>query len=120
MPDPETMITHEQKLEAFSAALARAEDEVILLRAALKRDAASERRLGRSDGMLEAAAWLDDAAGQHVRGTEVWKYLAGAAGFMRQRAEEISLGAHLQAGWVTPSCPSDTRQHGKPEASPEP
>lgn len=51
--------------------------------------ATNERRLGRCDGMSEAAAWLEDAAGLHVRGTEVWGYLMGAAQFMRQRAEEI-------------------------------
>jgi hypothetical protein len=50
----------------------------------------SERRLGHSDGMIEAAAWLEDAAGQHLKSSDVWKWLTGAAGFMRQRAEEIS------------------------------
>jgi hypothetical protein len=40
--------------------------------------------------MLEAAAWLDDCAGYHVRSSEVWSYLSGSADFMRQRAEEIA------------------------------
>lgn len=49
----------------------------------------NERRHGMADGMIEAGAWLDDASGLHVRGTEIWRYLVGAADFMRQRAEEI-------------------------------
>jgi hypothetical protein len=44
--------------------------------------------------MIEAAAWLEDAAGHHVRGTDVWNYLVGAAGFMRQRAGEIEAMAN--------------------------
>lgn len=49
-------------------------------------------RKGRRDGMAEAAAWLDDAAGQHVRGSDAWGWLSGSAAFMRQRAEEIDNG----------------------------
>lgn len=44
---------------------------------------------GRRDGMLEAAAWLEDAAGRHLQSSAEWSCFTGAAKFMRQRSEEI-------------------------------
>lgn len=41
---------------------------------------------GRRDGLIEAAAWLEDAASKHVRDTEAWKWLHGSADFMRAHA----------------------------------
>lgn len=45
----------------------------------------------RGRGLLEAAAWLEEAAALHVRGSEVHGWLMGAADFMRQRAEELGV-----------------------------
>lgn len=46
-------------------------------------------RQARASGLLEACAWLEEAAALHVRGDEVHGWLMGAAGYMRQRAEEL-------------------------------
>lgn len=66
----------------------------------------TERRIGRQDGLIEAAAWLEDAAGQHVRGSETWGWLNGAANFMHQRAEEISNSRDVfgYLRWTPTSC----------------
>lgn len=44
---------------------------------------------GRSAAMLEAAAWLENAAGLYLKDSVEWTCFIGAAKFMKQRSREI-------------------------------
>lgn len=64
--------------------LHEATTEITQLRAPL---AETERQVL---AMREASSWLRDAAGQHVSGTEVNRWLIGAAEFMETRSIELA------------------------------